>query len=216
MDERNRREKQSEENGKGSVYDIIVYAMMILAVIFIIVQTFTGHFTGLGFRVSLGAWILIAVGISDFIGPMQCGELDGYEQWQLYRYVFACILDALAYMCVYIFIIFIGEYKDWVHYLYLGGAVLLFAIRAVVNRSIAKSADTASSPGTPRAVRMTTLDPSGENGEAFDEDSEGDYGESNAGDTEVRLTYEEMLAEEDISEADDMGTFRSRERENEE
>lgn len=121
---------------KGSFYDIIVYGMMIVAVVFIIIQTFSGQFTSLGFRVSLGAWILIAVSISDFVGPMMTHELNGYDSSQMTKYVFTCILDAIAYMCVYIFVVFIGNWSEWTHYMFLVAGVCIFAVRFLVSKSI--------------------------------------------------------------------------------
>ncbi len=121
---------------KGSFYDIIVYGMMIVAVVFIIIQTFSGEFTSLGFRVSLGAWILIAVSISDFVGPTMTHELDGYDSGQMTKYVFTCILDAVAYMCIYVFVVFIGNWSEWTHYMFLVAGLCVFVVRFMVNKSI--------------------------------------------------------------------------------
>lgn len=121
----------------ASVFDMIVYGMMIAAVIFIIIQTFTGKYQSIGYRVSLGAWILIAVAFSDYIGPMYLGELEEYDGKGLKKYVIASVLDAAAYMCLYLFIIFVGEYREVLHYIALGAAVLLFAARAAVIKTAA-------------------------------------------------------------------------------
>ena len=68
-------------------FDIIVYAMMILAVIYAIVQSVLGNNQELHFKLTLGIWILAAVVISDFVEPMVNREFDAMNEQELKKFL---------------------------------------------------------------------------------------------------------------------------------
>ena len=93
-----------DKNKKVS-FDIIVYSMMIVAVIYAIVQSLSGHNNEIYYKLILGIWILLAVVLSDFVEPMINRTFEEFSGRQMYRYMAYAITDAASYMAVYIFVI---------------------------------------------------------------------------------------------------------------
>lgn len=111
---------------KKHLIDIIIYAMMIVAVGYIIVQTILGNNTETSFKITLGLWMLGAVIVSDFIEPLICENFNNMTGKAAAMYGLYAVCDAVAYASLYIFIINIGFTKEPVHYIFLGIAVLFF------------------------------------------------------------------------------------------
>ena len=93
-------------------FDIIVYAMMIVAVIYAIVQSLLGNNQALHFKITLGIWILAAVVLSDFVEPMVNKEFDNMGEAELKKFLPYAITDAGAYICIYMFVVNAGMYKE--------------------------------------------------------------------------------------------------------
>ncbi len=121
-------------------FDIIIYAMMIVAVIYVIVQTLMGHNNDIAYKLTLGLWILGAVVINDYIEPMVHSEFNEMNERGIRSYVIYCIADAAAYASAYIFIINISLYTEVIHYIFLVLAVILFGVKIVLYRRY-KSSD---------------------------------------------------------------------------
>jgi hypothetical protein len=113
-------------------FDIIVYAMMILAVIYAIVQSVLGNNQELHFKLTLGIWILAAVVISDFVEPMVNREFDAMNEQELKKFLPYAITDAGAYICVYMFVVNAGMYKEPVHYVFLVLGLILFVVKGML------------------------------------------------------------------------------------
>ena len=119
----------SNSDKKKQLIDIIVYAMMIVAVGYIIVQTILGNNSETTFKITLGLWLLGAVIISDFVEPFICENFNDMTGQAAAMYGLYAVCDAVAYVSLYIFIINIGFTKEPVHYIFLGIALLFFAGR---------------------------------------------------------------------------------------
>ena len=113
-------------------FDIIVYAMMILAVIYAIVQSVLGNNQELHFKLTLGIWILAAVVISDFVEPMVNREFDAMNEQELKKFLPYAITDEGAYICVYMFVVNAGMYKEPVHYVFLVLGLILFVVKGML------------------------------------------------------------------------------------
>ncbi len=118
-----------EKEAKINLFDIIVYSMMVVAVIYIIIQTILGNNNELSFKITLGLWILAAVVISDFVEPLVKKVFDNIPFQRGMYYVIYSVFDAASYMSFYIFIINIGFTKEILHYVFLGLAVIFFVGR---------------------------------------------------------------------------------------
>lgn len=113
----------------ATAFDIIIYTMMIAAVIYVIVQSKLGNNNSMSYKLILGAWILGAVVINDFIEPKVLGRFEGMKEYKLQMYLMYAITDAAAYASLYIFIVNVGFFREPVHYVFLAVAGILFLVR---------------------------------------------------------------------------------------
>lgn len=111
---------------KRKLIDIIIYSMMIVAVVYIIVQTILGNNGETSFKITLGLWMLGAVIVLDFVEPFICKTFDGMTGKAAAVYGLYAVFDAVAFVCLYIFVINIGYTKEPIHYIFLGVAVVFF------------------------------------------------------------------------------------------
>lgn len=118
-----------KKEAKINLFDIVVYSMMVVAVIYIIIQTILGNNSELSFKITLGIWILAAVVVSDFVEPLVNRVFDNIPFQRGMYYVIYSVFDAAAYMSFYIFIINIGLTKEVLHYIFLGLAIIFFVGR---------------------------------------------------------------------------------------
>ena len=125
--------KIMKKEGKLNLFDIIVYAMMVVAVGYIIIQTILGNNSELSFKITLGIWVLAAVIVSDFVEPMATKVLDNISFKRGLYYVMYSIFDASSYISFYIFIINIGLTKEILHYVFLGLAIIFFIARILLH-----------------------------------------------------------------------------------
>lgn len=107
--------------------------MMIVAVVYIVVQTFLGNNSALNFKITLGVWILAAVVVNDYVEPFVKGTFDNITSRRGAVYILYAVCDAAAYACFYVFIINIGFTKEIMHYISLGLALLFFIGRIIFN-----------------------------------------------------------------------------------
>ena len=119
-------------NKKISLCEMIVYAMMVVAVIYVIVQSILGNNSELHFKITLGIWILAAVVISDFIAPMLDKRFEKVGEKAAMLYLGYAIMDALAFTGVYIFIINVNMTKEPLHYAFLAFSVILFLMKTLI------------------------------------------------------------------------------------
>lgn len=129
----NRKEKAS--------FDVIVYSMMIVAVVYAIIQTMLGRNNEMTFKLILGVWILIAVTLTDFVEPMVNKSFDNMSSAKIKQYACYAITDACAYIFLYLFVINAGYFKEPVHYIFLGAGILLFIIKSLIYRKFRKKDD---------------------------------------------------------------------------
>ena len=121
--------RNMKKESKINLFDVVVYSMMFVAVIYIIIQTILGNNNELSFKITLGIWILAAVVVSDFVEPFVNKVFDNIPFQRGMYYVIYSVLDAASYMSFYIFIINIGLTKEVLHYVFLGLAILFLAGR---------------------------------------------------------------------------------------
>ena len=114
------------------LFDIIIYAMAIVAVVYVIVQTALGNNRDLSFKITLGIWILLAVIIIDFVEPFANKSFDNISFKKMLLYGGYGLCSSMGCMCLYIFIINVRYVKEPVHYIFLGASVLLFAGRFIL------------------------------------------------------------------------------------
>lgn len=126
---------QKKTKAETALFDIIIYAMMIVAVLYVIVQSVMGNNNRLHFKLTLGLWILAAVVVTDFIAPFFQGRFDGLSPKASYMYGVYAAADAAMFVCLYIFIINVGLSKEPLHYVFLGGAALLFVGKTVAYKA---------------------------------------------------------------------------------
>ena len=119
-------------NKKISLCEMIVYAMMVVAVIYVIVQSILGNNSELHFKITLGIWILVAVVISDFIAPMLDKRFEKVGEKAAMLYLGYAIMDALAFTGVYIFIINVNMTKEPLHYAFLAFSVIMFLMKTFI------------------------------------------------------------------------------------
>ena len=114
------------------LFDIIIYAMAIVAIVYVIVQTALGNNRELSFKIILGIWILIAVIILDFVEPFICRRFDNLSFRKMLLYGGYGLCSSMGCMSLYIFIINVRYVKEPVHYIFLGASLLLFVGRFVL------------------------------------------------------------------------------------
>ena len=117
------------KENKSNFIDIIVYAMMLVAIIYIIVQTILNNNGEASFKITLGLWMLGAIIISDFVEPLICEEFDNMTAKAAALYGLYAVSDAVAYTSLYIFIINIGYTKEPIHNIFVGIAAVFFGLR---------------------------------------------------------------------------------------
>lgn len=120
-----------KKENKSNFFDIIIYGMMIVAVIYIVIQTILENNGELSFKITLGIWILAAVIINDYVEPLVNKVFDDISAKKGGIYLLYAVCDAASYACFYIFIINIGLTKEVFHYVFLGIAILFFIGRLV-------------------------------------------------------------------------------------
>lgn len=143
----NRKEKAS--------FDVIVYSMMIVAVVYAIIQTMLGRNNEMTFKLILGVWILIAVTLTDFVEPMVNKSFDNMSSAKIKQYACYAITDACAYIFLYLFVINAGYFKEPVHYIFLGAGILFFIIKSLIYRKFRKKDDRVESFDEIRKTEMT-------------------------------------------------------------
>ena len=114
------------------IFDIIIYAMAVVAIVYVIVQTALGNNRDLSFKITLGIWILIAVIMMDFVEPFVCKRFDNLSFRKMLLYGGYGLCSSMGCMSLYIFIINIRYVKEPVHYIFLGVSLLLFVGRFVL------------------------------------------------------------------------------------
>lgn len=119
-------------------FDMIIYIMMIIAVIFAIVQSMIGNNNSLGYKIALGVWILIAVVLNDFVEPFINNKFKDITTYKLGQYSLYAILDAAAYACLYAFVINVGLTKEPIHYIFLGIGIVLFIFKTMALKAFDK------------------------------------------------------------------------------
>lgn len=126
-------------NGKEKAsFDVIVYSMMIVAVVYAIVQTMLGHNNEMYFKMILGVWILIAVTLTDFVEPMVNKSFDNMSSGKIRQYACYAISDACAYIFIYLFVINAGYFKEPLHYIFLGAGIILFIVKSLIYKEFRK------------------------------------------------------------------------------
>ena len=114
------------------LFDVIIYAMAIVAIVYIIVQTALGNNRDLSFKITLGIWIILAIIIMDFVEPFFGKRFDNISFKKMMLYGGYGICNSMAFVSLYIFIINVRYVKEPVHYIFLGASVLLFVGRFVL------------------------------------------------------------------------------------
>ncbi len=130
---------QKKNKPETAVFDIIIYAMMIAAVVYVIVQSVMGNNGRLHFKLTLGIWILAAVAVADYAAPMAQRKLDGLGPRVLCLYGLYAVADAAMFVCLYIFVINVGLAKEPLHYVFLGLGALLFAGKTVAYKAFERA-----------------------------------------------------------------------------
>lgn len=121
-------------------FDLIIYAMMIVGVVYAIIQSLLGNNNEFHFKLTLGIWILAAVILTDYVEPAINKEFDSMSSKKIGHYVIYAILDAFAYVFMYLFVINIGMFKEPFHYIFLMVGGILFIIKVAVFKTF-KSQD---------------------------------------------------------------------------
>lgn len=134
------KKKQSE----SKIFDIIIYSMMAIAVLYVLIQTKIGNNNEMYYKISLGIWIIAALVINDFVEPKVRGRFEQMKEYKLQIYLMYAITDAAAYGALYLFIVNIGFFQEPIHYLFLGIALILFLVRARLERKYKSLTDGAS------------------------------------------------------------------------
>lgn len=114
------------------LFDIIIAAMAVVAVVYIIVQTALGNNNELSFKITLGIWILAAVIIIDFVEPFLNKKFDNISFKKMLLYGGYGMCSSMGCMSLYIFIINVRNVKEPVHYIFLGASLILFVGRLVL------------------------------------------------------------------------------------
>ena len=129
----------TNRENKSNFIDIIVYAMMFVAVIYIVIQTLLNNNGETSFKITLGLWLLGAIVISDFVEPLICEDFDNMMKKEAMFFGLYAVADAVAYVSLYIFIINIGYTKEPIHIVFLGIAGLFFGLRILFSYLYKKS-----------------------------------------------------------------------------
>lgn len=133
--------EQKKTKAETSLFDIIIYAMMIVAVIYVIVQSVMGNNNKLHFKITLGIWILAAVIVTDFVAPFVQKKFDGLDRNAFGMYGLYAIADGAMFVFFYIFVINVGLAKEPLHYVALGLAAMLFVGRTFAYKAFEKARD---------------------------------------------------------------------------
>ena len=123
------------------VLGILVYAMMIIAVIYVLVQAILGNNGTLAFKLILGVWILAAIVIMDFVEPMAGHRFDSLPAASLKWYIMYAVMDGAMYMCLYVFVINVSMVREPVHYLFLPAMILFLVMRIIFFNKYKASAE---------------------------------------------------------------------------
>lgn len=116
-------DNNAQEKGR---YDIIIYAMMIVAVVYSVIQTILGNNNSLHFKLTLGIWIVASVAVIDIVVPRAEKIFDNKSDESLRYYLIYAVFDVLMFASLYIFIINVANVKEVFHYVFLGVAILGF------------------------------------------------------------------------------------------
>lgn len=120
----------NSKEGNG-IYDIIVYIMMAIAVVYVIAMAVLGKSDTTVFKIILGIWIIIAVAIADFAGPLLRGKLDDVEPAAYKYYVMYAVCDAVFYMGMYVFVVNLRNATEVLHYVYFGTGLVFYGLKIV-------------------------------------------------------------------------------------
>lgn len=131
---------------------------MIVAVIYIVIQTILENNGEFSFKITLGIWILAAVIINDYVEPFVNKVFDNISAKKAGIYLMYAVCDAAAYACFYIFIINIGLTKELFHYVFLGIAIILFIGRLIFYNKFQGMEDTENTVENPDDVMVNTLE----------------------------------------------------------
>lgn len=121
--------------------NLIVYAMVIVAVVYSLIQGLLGNAGTMHFKITLGIWIAAAVFVIDFVAPLVRGELFSGTYRKNLMYILYAVADAAMYVFLYIFVINITMSREPVHYVYLGVAAVMFPVRVILYRMYTGTSD---------------------------------------------------------------------------
>ncbi len=152
-------------------FDIITYIMMILAVIYVVIQSVSGNNNRLYFKILLGIWILAAVVLNDYAEPALNGDFNRMGIGMLRLYLAYAVTDAAAYAFLYIFVINAGMFKEPVHYIFFAAGMTLMLAKSILRRYIRQPEPSASRTDT---VHPETVHGNGTAFEGMDTIEEGE------------------------------------------
>ena len=121
--------------------NLIVYAMVLVAVAYSLIQGLLGNAGTMHFKITLGIWIAAAVFVIDFVAPLIRGELFSGTYRKNLMYILYAVADAAMYVFLYIFVINITMSREPVHYVYLGVAAVMFPVRVIFYRMYTGTSD---------------------------------------------------------------------------
>lgn len=121
--------------------NLIVYAMVLVAVVYSLIQGLLGNAGTMHFKITLGIWIAAAVFVIDFVAPLVRGELFSGTYRKNLMYILYAVADAAMYVFLYIFVINITMSREPVHYVYLGVAAVMFPVRVILYRMYTGTSD---------------------------------------------------------------------------
>ena len=124
----------ARKNTPLKMLDGVIYAMMIIAVLYVLIQAMLGNNGTLAFKLTLGIWIMAAIVIMDYVEPVASHRFDSVTAGSFGWYTAYSILDGAMYMCLYVFVINVSMVREPLHYVYFAAAVLLFLIRKIIFR----------------------------------------------------------------------------------
>lgn len=127
-------------NGNG-IFDTIVYVMMAMAVIFVVVMSVCKMSETAVFKIILGIWIVIAIAIADFVGPLLRKRFDEVSRKAAYSYTIYAICDGVFYVGIYVCIINLRNTGDILHYVFLGAGIAAFIVKTVFYNRFKADAD---------------------------------------------------------------------------
>lgn len=144
---------------KDRNFNLIVYAMMVVAVIYSLVQGLLGNIGTLHFKITLGIWIVAAVAVIDFVAPLCKGELFKGSTKKNLAYILFAICDAGMYVCLYIFIINITMSREPLHYIYLAISAVMFLLRTFIYKLYSDIPGEGALDSVSTVVEETTEEP---------------------------------------------------------